>query len=93
MMIIMFLPMLLIIWWMNRSQRKKQQELESKLKKGDRVITNSGIIGKIAEISATSKYAKLEITSGVKIEILKSAIQGLDLGNVKAATDSESDKK
>ena len=92
-MVIMFLPMLLIIWWMNRSQKKKQQQLESKLKKGDRVITSSGIIGKIAEISATSRYAKLEVTSGVKIEILKTSIQGLDLGNVQAATDSGADKK
>lgn len=86
MMLIMILPMILIIFYLNRSQTKKQKELESKLKKGDRVVCAGGIIGRIAEISPTSRYVKLEITSGVKIDILKSAIQGLDTGETPSAS-------
>jgi preprotein translocase subunit YajC len=99
MMLIMFLPMILIIFFLNRSQGKKQRDLESKLKKGDRVITSGGMIGRIAEISTSSKYVKLEITSGVKIEVLKTAIQGLDTGDVAAvsgkdaSTQSDNKKK
>jgi len=99
MMLLMFLPMILIIFFLNRSQGKKQRELESKLKKGDRVITSGGMIGRIAEISTNSKYVKLEITSGVKIEVLKTAIQGLDTGDVAAvsakdaSTQSDNKKK
>jgi preprotein translocase subunit YajC len=78
MMLIMFLPMLLVIFLLNRSQGKKQRELESKLKKGDRVVTASGLIGKITEMG--TKYVKLELAPGVKITMLKTAIQGLDAG-------------
>ncbi len=82
MMLLMFLPMLAVIFLLNRSQSKKQKELESKLKKGDRVLTASGIVGKLVEIAPDSKYVKVEITSGVKVEMLKTAIQGLDTGDV-----------
>jgi len=84
--------MILIIFLLNRSNSKKQRELESKLKKGDRVITSGGIIGRLVEISPNSKYIKLEVTSGVKIEMLKSAIQGLDTGDVAALSKDTSDK-
>lgn len=92
-MLIMFLPMILIIFFLNRSQSKKQRELEGKLKKGDRVITSGGMIGRIVEISPSSKYVKLEITSGVKIEILKTAIQGLDTGDVAAVSGKDASTK
>lgn len=93
MMLIMFLPMILIIFFLNRSQTKKQRDLESKLKKGDRVITSGGMVGRIADISSTSRYVKLEITSGVKIEVLKTAIQGLDTGDVAAVSSKEASDK
>ena len=93
MMLIMFLPMILIIFWLNRSQRKKQTDLENKLKKGDRVVTSGGMIGRIAEISSDSKYVKLEITSGVKIEVLKTSIQGLDTGDVAAVSGKDAPTK
>jgi len=91
MMLVMFLPMILIIFLLNRSQGKKQKELESKLKKGDRVITSGGMVGRIADISPNSRYVKLEVTSGVKLEILKTAIQGLDTGDVAAVSGKDKD--
>lgn len=93
MMLLMFLPMILIIFFLNRSQTKKQRDLESKLKKGDRVITSGGMIGRIADISSNSRYVKLEITPGVKIEVLKTAIQGLDTGDVAAVSSKEASDK
>ncbi len=77
-MLVMFLPMVLLIWFMNRSQTKKQKDLENKLKRGDQVLVVGGVVGKIAELG--TKYAKIEIAPGVKIQIVKSAIQGLDSG-------------
>jgi preprotein translocase subunit YajC len=92
MMLIMFLPMLLVIFLLNRSQGKKQKELESKLKKGDRVVTSAGLIGKITEMG--TRYAKLELAPGVKVTVLKSSIQGLDSGEepVPAAKDAKDTK-
>ena len=61
-----------------RPQRKKQLELEQQvkaLKTGDRVITSSGIHGRIANVgSDTASSLTLEIADKVKIEIEKNAI-------------------
>ena len=90
MMLLMFAPMLLIIFLLNRSQSKKQKELESKLKKGDRVVASSGLIGKITEMG--TRYVKLEISPGVKVQMLKTAIQGLDSGEEPAAPAAKDSK-
>jgi preprotein translocase subunit YajC len=90
MMLLMFLPMLLVIFLLNRSTSKKQRELESKLKKGDRVVTSSGMIGKISELG--TKYVKLELAPGVKVTMLKTALQGLDAGEEPAPASKDSPK-
>ncbi|XXT14417.1 preprotein translocase subunit YajC [Sorangium sp. So ce429] len=90
--LILALP-LLLIFVMTRSQNKKQKQLESNLKVGDRVFTQSGILGRITDISANSPRVKLEIAPGVNVQILKSAIQGPDPGEVAAADDKAKDKK
>ena len=77
MMLVLLLPVVLMFLFTNRSQSKKQKEMESKLKKGDRIVTQSGIVGKLIE-PIEGKHAKLEIAPGVKITILRSAIAGLD---------------
>ncbi|KYF95513.1 hypothetical protein BE20_45190 [Sorangium cellulosum] len=88
---------LLLIFVMTRSQNKKQKQLESNLKAGDRVVTQSGLIGKITDINPNSPRVKLEIAPGVNVQILKSAIQGQDPGEVAAAdakvADAAKDKK
>jgi preprotein translocase subunit YajC len=90
MMLLMFVPMLLIIFLMNRSQSKKQKELEGKLKRGDRVLTASGLVGKIAEMG--TRYVKIEVAPGVKVQMLKTSIQGLDSGEEPAAATKDADK-
>lgn len=61
-----------------RPQQKRQQELakmQGGLKKGDRVVTQAGIIGTIAGIGETT--ATLQVDKDVKIEFQRSAITGL----------------
>ncbi len=77
--LILALP-LLLIFMMTRSQNKKQKQLESSLKTGDRVVTQAGLIGKITEIGERSSRVRLEIAPGVTVQILKSSIQGVDPG-------------
>ena len=81
-MILIFLPMILLFLYMSRSQSKKQRELESSLKAGDRVITQSGLVGRIVEMTQTR--VKLEIAPGVSVHMLKSALSGLDPGETKS---------
>lgn len=60
-----------------RPQGKKLKEHEkfvNELKRGDTVITNSGILGTIDGI--TDHVITLEIANGVKIKMLKKQIAG-----------------
>ena len=75
--LIALLPAIFIMFFSSRSQQKKQKEMESKLKKGDRVVTSSGLVGKLVD-PVEGKHAKLEIAPGVKVTILRSSIAGLD---------------
>jgi preprotein translocase subunit YajC len=56
-----------------QKQLKDHRTLLAGLKKGDSVVTQGGLIGKIAELS--EREVKLEVSQNVKIRILKSAIQ------------------
>jgi preprotein translocase subunit YajC len=74
--ILLLLPLLLLMFWSSRSQQKKQAATVAALKKGDRVLTQAGLVGKLVEVG--DRYAKVEIAPGVKIEILKSGLLGKD---------------
>ncbi len=62
-----------------RPQQKKQKELQTmitNLKKGDKVVTNGGILGVVSSIQ--DDYVVITVGgSETKIEVLKSAIAGL----------------
>jgi preprotein translocase subunit YajC len=74
-----FLPMLLIIvviyFFMIRPQMKKAKDHKKfveELKKGDKVITLSGIHGKIVDLNDSTFL--IEVESGTKIRFEKSAV-------------------
>jgi preprotein translocase subunit YajC len=73
---LLLVGMLVFIFWTNRSQQKKQSEAIAGLKKGDRVVTQSGLIGRLVDIEP--KYAKLEIAPGVKVQVLRTSLTGRD---------------
>jgi preprotein translocase subunit YajC len=75
-MLLMFLPLVLVMIWQSRSQAKKQEQVLSALKKGDRVVTQSGLIGRLAELDG--RYAKVEIAPGVKVTLLRTSLTGRD---------------
>lgn len=61
-----------------RPQKKKDREHKSfleSLKKGDEVLTQSGIYGRIAAV--TEGIVTLEVAQNVKIRVAKSTIVGL----------------
>ena len=74
-----FLPMLLIIvvfyFFMIRPQMKKAKDHKKfveELKKGDKVLTTSGIHGKIVDLNETTFL--IEVESGTKIRFEKSSV-------------------
>ncbi len=71
--LIFFLVIFYFILIRPQSQRQKQQQqLINALKTGDRVVTNSGIHGLIANVKDSTVIVK--IADNVKIEMEKSAI-------------------
>jgi preprotein translocase subunit YajC len=93
---LILLAAIALLFFTMRGQTKRQKQLESNLKTGDTVITQSGLIGKITELS--ERTARLEIAPGVNVRILKSSIQGLDGGDpkpgeAKDAKDTKQEKR
>ncbi|EYF07340.1 Preprotein translocase subunit YajC [Chondromyces apiculatus DSM 436] len=92
-MMVMFALTLVFLFVMTRNQSKRQKQLESSLKSGDRVLTQSGLVGKIVEINPNTGRVKLEIAPGVNVQILKTAIQGVDGGETPAETKDKAAEK
>lgn len=74
-----FLPLILIMvviyFFMIRPQMKRQKEekkFRESLQKGTKVVTQSGMHGKIAEM--TDNYIQLEVHNGIRIKMEKSSI-------------------
>lgn len=91
---LLLVGMLIFIFWTNRSQQKKQTEAIAGLKKGDRVVTQSGLVGRLIELE--SRYAKLEIAPGVKVQVLRTALSGRDAedtSQAKEKSEPTSEKK
>lgn len=80
--LLLLLPLFVIMFWSSRSQAKKQTQALAALKKGDRVLTQSGLVGKLVEVG--DRYAKVEIAPNVRIEMLKTGLLGKDTGDVVA---------
>ena len=77
--------LLILMFWSSRSQQKKQQATIAGLKKGDRVLTQSGIVGKLVEVG--DRYAKVEVAPGVRVELLKTGLLGKDTAETAAAAE------
>ncbi len=60
-----------------RPQQKRQKEMQkllSALKRGDRVVTSGGLIGTVWDVK--EDVVVLKIADEMKVEVLKSAVQG-----------------
>jgi preprotein translocase subunit YajC len=77
--LLIFLPLLILLFWQSRSQQKKQAAAVADLKKGDKVLTQSGLVGRLAG-ELEGRYAKIEIASGVTVQVLRTSLLGRDPG-------------
>jgi preprotein translocase subunit YajC len=80
-----FIPLLLILavfyFLLIRPQQqraKEHEELVAGLKKGDRVVTTSGMFGTIVELK--EKSVILEVASGVKVRFERDKVAGRESG-------------
>ena len=75
-----FLPIILIFgimyFLMIRPQQKKMKEhklMVSTLKRGDQVVTQGGLIGKISKVKDEDEV-EVEISKDVKVRVIKSTV-------------------
>lgn len=86
--LIFFGGMILIFYFiLIRPQSKRAKEhraLVGGLSKGDEVVTNGGILGKITDVS--EQYVTIEIADNVQVKIQRAAVSTvLPKGSLKAA--------
>lgn len=91
----MFLPLVFIFvifyFLIIRPQSKKikeQEKMISELKRGDDVVTTSGILGRIEGL--TEMVATLEISEGTRIKVLRKQIAGLQSGILNSSNEKKS---
>lgn len=58
-----------------QAEMRRKKELLSSLKKNDKVVTTSGMIGTIADISSDGTRVTLRVDDNTRIKFLRSAIQ------------------
>ena len=80
----------LIFWFlMIRPQQKRMREHQAQIaavKKGDRVVTGGGLIGKVTKVTDTE--VEVELGQGVRVTAVKSTLtQVVDPSAAKAAND------
>lgn len=83
---------LIAIWYFiiirpQRNQIKKHQDMIDNLRRGDTVVTNGGLIGKITKI-VDEHEIQVEIADGVRVRIARSAV-----ANLRSKTEPVEDKK
>jgi preprotein translocase subunit YajC len=90
----MLVPMLAIFaifyFLIIRPQSKKAKEHQTmlnELKKGDEVVTQGGVIGKISGI--TDKELTLQVQEGVRIRVTRASVQGRYGADTAAKTDAK----
>ncbi|MCR8723920.1 preprotein translocase subunit YajC [Frigidibacter sp. ROC022] len=79
--LVQFAPLILIFaimyFLLIRPQQKKVKEHQAMIKalrRGDQVITQGGIIGKVTKVTEGQNEIEVEIASGVKVRVMRSTI-------------------
>ncbi|MFK7838746.1 MAG: preprotein translocase subunit YajC [Bdellovibrionales bacterium] len=70
---------------------KEHSQMLSELKKGDRVVTGGGLVGKIHKVGDNDEVV-VDLDGGLKVTALLSTLQGRN-DPIKAANDSKADGK
>jgi len=75
MVVLMFAVMYFLVLRPQSKKAKEHQKMLSELKKGDDVVTQGGIIGKISGIK--DGEITLQVQEGVRLRVQRSAVTGL----------------
>jgi len=76
-MVLIFVVFYFLLIRPQEKRRRSQEDLVSGVKKGEEVLTNSGIIGIVSKINDSDNTILLSIAKDVEIKILKTSISDI----------------
>ena len=95
-MIVQFMPLILIIVIMyflilrpQQQRVKRHQEMVKALRRGDSVVTNGGLVGKVTKV-VDDDQIEVEIADGVKVRQLRSMVSEVRVKSEPVKDDSAS---
>ena len=76
-MLFLFAP-LMVVWYFllirpQRQQAKKRAELLSNIRRGDQIVLNSGVVGKVTKV-VDDKEIEVEIAEGVRVRAVRTFV-------------------
>ena len=75
----------LMIWRPQAKRAKEHKALVSALAKGDEILTQGGLLGRVTEVG--EQYATVELAAGVEVTLQKGAVSSvLPKGTLKQAS-------
>ncbi len=92
--VLIFVVFYFLILRPQQKKIKEHQAMVSAIKRGDKVVTSGGILGKVTKVNTDTKTIDVEIAQDVEIEVLASSISTVakagapvnDNGKAKAET-------
>jgi preprotein translocase subunit YajC len=76
-----FLPIVLIVvvfWFLiirpQSKKMKEHKEMVSNVRRGDTVVTNGGLVGKVAKVKDDSNEIEIDLAEGVRVKVVKTML-------------------
>lgn len=91
-MVLIFAVFYFLLLRPQEKRRKEREKLVSEVKKGEEVLTNSGIYGIVTKVSESEPNIEVEIAKDVRIKVLKSAIVDITSRSKDVAVKKEDNK-
>ncbi|MGH7329772.1 MAG: preprotein translocase subunit YajC, partial [Polyangiaceae bacterium] len=68
------LPLLILVpfFLLSSRRQKKEESARQQLKRGDKVVSNAGLVGELVEID--HKYAKVKLAPGITVQMLANTV-------------------
>ena len=95
-----FIPLILIVivfyFLLFRPQQKRfkeHQQMLDALRRGDRIVTNGGIVGTIKKVESDESMLQVEIAPDVTVQVARSMVSEVVSRTTPAKSEEKSDKK
>ncbi len=73
MLVVVVMAMVAYTFYQNSQQQKRQRLLQASLKRGDRVLTQGGIIGRVSRVSDQRVW--VQVADGLELEMVRPGIR------------------